>query len=196
MNTPPVICRPPHRWALPLLANIRLSWKDLQGTNTILFRNHWQRRKNILLRWHLDIWPVTERRKTVLLSVKLILSKNENKNNFMIKTFLSLVQQSFGLKNAFTFLTLVCLSYFWERDVIVPVPLNSKLSAAPGNTKRESITVPLTSCLTGLESALLHLTIFCFYLQNRLIQTGGQLYSDTSPFSVPWLHNQRFGAIS
>jgi hypothetical protein len=31
---------------------------------------------------------------------------------------------------------------------------------------------------------------FCFYLQNRLIQTsqtGGQLYSDTSPFSIPWL---------
>jgi hypothetical protein len=31
---------------------------------------------------------------------------------------------------------------------------------------------------------------FHFYLQNRLIQarqTGGQLYSDTSPFSVPWL---------
>jgi len=30
---------------------------------------------------------------------------------------------------------------------------------------------------------------FCFYLQNRLIQTGqtgGQLYSDTSPFRVPW----------
>jgi hypothetical protein len=30
---------------------------------------------------------------------------------------------------------------------------------------------------------------FHFYLQNRLIQTdqtGGQLYSDTSPFSVPW----------
>jgi len=30
---------------------------------------------------------------------------------------------------------------------------------------------------------------FCFYLQNRLIQTsqtGGQLYNDTSPFS-PWL---------
>ncbi len=29
----------------------------------------------------------------------------------------------------------------------------------------------------------------CFYLQNRLIQTsqtGGQLYSDTSPFSIPW----------
>jgi len=31
---------------------------------------------------------------------------------------------------------------------------------------------------------------FCFYLQNRLIQTsqiGGQWYTDTSPFSIPWL---------
>jgi len=30
---------------------------------------------------------------------------------------------------------------------------------------------------------------FCFYLQNRLIQTsqtGGQWYSDSSPFSIPW----------
>jgi len=30
---------------------------------------------------------------------------------------------------------------------------------------------------------------FCFYLQNTLIQTsqtGGQWYSDTSPFSIPW----------
>ncbi len=29
----------------------------------------------------------------------------------------------------------------------------------------------------------------CFYFQNRLIQTsqtGGQQYSDTSPFSIPW----------
>jgi hypothetical protein len=29
---------------------------------------------------------------------------------------------------------------------------------------------------------------FCFYLQNRLIQTrktGGQWYGDTSPFSIP-----------
>jgi hypothetical protein len=33
---------------------------------------------------------------------------------------------------------------------------------------------------------------FCFYLQNRLIQTsqtGGQLYSDTAPFSIPCLNN-------
>ncbi len=37
------------------------------------------------------------------------------------------------------------------------------------------------SCMT--------IDIFCFYLQNREIQTsrtGGQQYSDTSPFSIPW----------
>jgi hypothetical protein len=31
--------------------------------------------------------------------------------------------------------------------------------------------------------------IFCLYIQNRVIQTGqrgGQQYSDTSPFSIPW----------
>jgi hypothetical protein len=35
---------------------------------------------------------------------------------------------------------------------------------------------------------------FCFYLQNRLIQTshtGGQWYSDTSPFSIPCLDLHR-----
>jgi hypothetical protein len=33
---------------------------------------------------------------------------------------------------------------------------------------------------------------FCFYLQNRLIktcQTGGQLYSDTSLFCIPWTND-------
>jgi hypothetical protein len=57
-----------------------------------------------------------------------------------------------------------------------------------GNTKGGSITVPLTSGLTGLESAVTT-DNFCVYLQNRLIQTsqtGGQWYSDTSPFSIPW----------
>ncbi len=32
---------------------------------------------------------------------------------------------------------------------------------------------------------------FCFYLQNtqsQTSQTGGQRYSDTSPFSIPCLH--------
>jgi hypothetical protein len=64
------------------------------------------------------------------------------------------------------------------------------MRAEAGNTKGGSITVPLTSYLTaGLESAVRQLTIFCFYLQNRLMQpsqTGGQRYSDTSPFSIPW----------
>jgi hypothetical protein len=57
-----------------------------------------------------------------------------------------------------------------------------------GNPKGGSINVPLTSCVTGLESAVWQLT---FFLQNRLIQTsqkGGQWYSDTSPFSIPWFN--------
>jgi hypothetical protein len=52
-----------------------------------------------------------------------------------------------------------------------------------GNTNGGSITVPLTSCLIDLESN------FCFYLPNRLIQTsqtGGQWYSDTPLFCIPW----------
>ncbi len=59
-----------------------------------------------------------------------------------------------------------------------------------GNNKGESITVPLTSCLTGLESAVMTSDNFCFYLQNRLIQssqTGGQQHCDNSPFSFSWL---------
>ncbi len=35
-------------------------------------------------------------------------------------------------------------------------------SVHPGNTKGGNITVPLTSCLTGLESAVCQLTIFVF----------------------------------
>jgi hypothetical protein len=36
---------------------------------------------------------------------------------------------------------------------------------------------------------------FCFYLQNRLIQTGGQWYSDTSPFIIPWLSKCSFTTL-
>jgi hypothetical protein len=49
-------------------------------------------------------------------------------------------------------------------------------SVGPGNTKGGGITVPLTSCMTTDN--------FCFYLENRLIQTsqtGGQWYRDISP---------------
>jgi hypothetical protein len=58
----------------------------------------------------------------------------------------------------------------------------------PGNTKGGSITVPLTSCLTGLEPAVWQLTIFVLFAEqtNPNQSTGGQHYSDTSPFSIPW----------
>jgi hypothetical protein len=59
------------------------------------------------------------------------------------------------------------------------------LSVPPGNTKGGSITVLLTSCLTGLESAVWQETI-------QTSQTGGQWYSDTSPFSIPWFLIQSF----
>jgi len=39
---------------------------------------------------------------------------------------------------------------------------------------------------------------FCFYLQNRLIQTsqtGGQQYNDTSPFSIPWCNKPCFETV-
>jgi hypothetical protein len=69
------------------------------------------------------------------------------------------------------------------------MPCRSKLMCLQGTLKVGSITVLLTCCLTGLESACMTADNFCFYLQNRLIQTvqtGGQLYSDTFLFSVPW----------
>jgi hypothetical protein len=72
--------------------------------------------------------------------------------------------------------------YSIQSVVIIQSCLNK---VGPGNTKGESITVPLTSCLTGLESA----DKFCFKQTNPnhrpiLIQTsqiGGQRYGDTFP---------------
>jgi hypothetical protein len=77
-----------------------------------------------------------------------------------------------------------------------------------GNTKGGSINVPLNSCFTGLELAVWQLTIFafdflcdwfelvCFANKNKncqlsyswfqTSQTGGQWYSYTFPFSIPW----------
>ncbi len=56
-----------------------------------------------------------------------------------------------------------------------------------GNTKEGSITVPLTSCLTGFESAVQLLTIFVLIakLTNPNQSTECQRYSDTSPFIIP-----------
>ncbi len=49
------------------------------------------------------------------------------------------------------------------------------------------ITVPMTSCLSGLESAVWQLTIFVFICKTdqSTSQTWGQWYSDTSRFSIP-----------
>ncbi len=73
-----------------------------------------------------------------------------------------------------------------------PTHLASKMSeliAPSGNTKGGSITVLLTLLFDWFGINCLTTDNFCFYLQNRLIQTnktGGQQYCDTSPFSIPW----------
>jgi len=90
----------------------------------------------------------------------------QNKTRMKKRYSLTLKKRNYGQKSFMTFAT----GCTWLH---------------PGNTKGGSITVPLTSCLTALESAVGQPTIFiCFYLQNRLLQTGqtgGQWYSDTYP---------------
>jgi len=79
----------------------------------------------------------------------------------------------------------------WFQKIILPnvqknFPMLKAMSYVSGNTIGGSISVQLTSSLTGLESAV----NFGFYFQNRLMQTsqtGGQWYSDSSLFSIPWL---------
>ncbi len=59
-----------------------------------------------------------------------------------------------------------------------------------GNTKGGKITVPLTSCLTGLNLCVLQKKtkiVSCHTADSKTDQTGGQWYSDTSPFSIPCL---------
>ncbi len=60
-----------------------------------------------------------------------------------------------------------CFHFEWKVDGSIFTKLSknifwSWLWVRPGNTKGGSITVPLTSCLTGLESAVWQLTIFLF----------------------------------
>ena len=85
-----------------------------------------------------------------------------------------------------------CSSTAW---VLSTKFLKSIFGLKHGILRGGSITVLLTSCFTGLESVVWLLTIFAFIC--RLIQTsqtGGQWYSDTSPFSIPWLewHKRKF----
>jgi hypothetical protein len=58
-----------------------------------------------------------------------------------------------------------------------------------GNTKGGSITLPLTSCLTGLESAVRLLTIFVFICKTDQTKPVKQEVNSTvilPPFSIPW----------
>jgi hypothetical protein len=65
----------------------------------------------------------------------------------------------------------------------------------PGNTEGGSINVPLTSCFHWFGISCMTTDNFCFYLQNRLFQTsqtGGRQYSDTYPFSIPWINTRAY----
>jgi hypothetical protein len=46
-----------------------------------------------------------------------------------------------------------------------------------GNTKGGSITLPLTSCLTGFKLAVWQ-TVFVLYAKQKTSETGGQWYND------------------
>jgi hypothetical protein len=88
----------------------------------------------------------------------------------------------------FSFLLFSASFLLKEKKVLChPYPSpHSLLSLSPGNAKGYLCTIDLLfdwlgiSCMTTDK--------FCFYLQNRLIQTSqtvGQWYSNTSPFSIP-----------
>jgi hypothetical protein len=58
-----------------------------------------------------------------------------------------------------------------------------------GTLKGDHYTVDLLFDWLGIRLICMTTDNCCFYLQNRPIQTsqtGGQQYSDTSPFSIPW----------
>jgi hypothetical protein len=62
----------------------------------------------------------------------------------------------------------------------------------PGNTKGGSIIVPLTSCLTGLDWSVLQIKtkiVSSHTADSKLVRQDCQWYSDTSPFSIPWLNS-------
>ena len=70
----------------------------------------------------------------------------------------------------------------------------------PGNTKGGNITVPLTSCLTGLESAVCQLTIFVFICKqtnpNQLNRRQMVQYSLPSLFLIlDWDKKSRYHSI-
>jgi hypothetical protein len=68
------------------------------------------------------------------------------------------------------------------------VKLKNKLITTAGNTEGGKYHCTIDLLFDWFGISCMTTDNFCFYLQNRLIQTsqtGGQLYSDTSPFSIP-----------
>jgi hypothetical protein len=92
-----------------------------------------------------------------------------------------------------TTLCVLSVAFYCCADISIKRPwyniLNGSyciMNVIPGNTEGGSITVLLSPCWFGISCMTTN--NFCFYLQNRLIQTsqtGGQQYSDT-PISIPW----------
>jgi hypothetical protein len=54
-----------------------------------------------------------------------------------------------------------------------------------GNSEGESMTVPLTSCLTGLDKSVLQIKTKIVSCHTADSKQGGQWYSDTSPLVFP-----------
>ncbi len=102
-----------------------------------------------------------------------------------IVVMLSVVVSCSCMSMTWTFIFIICGS--WQalagRFLLL-------LNMRAGNTKGGSITVLLTSCLTCLDLPVLKIkTKKCQYSYNwfQTSQTGGQLYSDTSPLVFPGL---------
>jgi hypothetical protein len=57
----------------------------------------------------------------------------------------------------------------------------------------------LTSCLTGLESAVIQLAIFVFIFKtdkSKPVKQEVKWYNDTSPFSIPWTNTLAYFAAA
>ena len=120
-------------------------------------------------------------------------------NIFSCLNFLSTISKSYAIK---LFVTLSCidagdvLSRKRERPRLCSRSVNFVLHlpggrfVEPGTTKRGKYHCTVDLLFDWFGISCLTTDNFCFYLQNRLIQTsqtGGQRYNDTSPFSIPWL---------
>ncbi len=67
----------------------------------------------------------------------------------------------------------------------------------PGNTKGGKYQCTIDLLFDWFGISCMTTDNFCFYLQNRLIQTsqtGGQQYSDASPFSIPCIYLRVWGS--